>query len=82
MSGVVGVPAATRTRLFTEQASCRPRTFFVAVLIFGIYSIFLLYHWFRYGMNVLVSVFASIIYLGVSALILIVTLISFVSLIS
>ncbi|MEX0651877.1 MAG: hypothetical protein WD509_00295 [Candidatus Paceibacterota bacterium] len=51
-----------------------------AVLVFFIYSIFLVYHWFRYGMNVLTSLLATIIYLGVSGIILIITIISFASL--
>ncbi len=56
--------------------------FIGAILIFFFYSIFLIYHWFRYGMNFLMSVLATIIYSGVSGIILILMIMSFVSLIS
>ncbi|MBI2618169.1 hypothetical protein HYW58_01830 [Candidatus Kaiserbacteria bacterium] len=52
------------------------------VLIFFFYSIFLLYHWFRYGMNIIVSLIATVIYGGVSGIILITMLTSFATLIS
>lgn len=53
-----------------------------AVLVFLIYSIFLIYHWFRYGMNILISLLATVIYSSVSGIILITMLVSFASLIS
>ena len=56
--------------------------FLGVVLVFLFYSIFLVYHWFRYGMNVLVSILATIIYSVVSAVILITMIVSFASLLS
>lgn len=56
--------------------------FIGVVLLFLFYSIFLVYHWFRYGMNVLMSIIATIIYTSVSGIILIVMIISFASLIN
>lgn len=56
--------------------------FLAVIAIFFFYSIFLMYHWFRYGMNILVSLIATIIYGGVSGVILIIMLASFVTLIS
>ncbi|OGG55104.1 hypothetical protein A3D62_01120 [Candidatus Kaiserbacteria bacterium RIFCSPHIGHO2_02_FULL_49_11] len=50
---------------------------FLAILgTFGVYSLFLIYHWFRYGMNILASLLATVIYLGVSGIILIIMLLS------
>lgn len=56
--------------------------FIGVVLIFFFYSISLIYHWFRYGMNALVSIIATVIYSGVSGIILIVMIMSFASLVS
>ncbi len=54
---------------------------FLAILgAFGVYSLFLIYHWFRYGMNILASLLATIIYLGVSGIILSVMLLSIAAL--
>ncbi|HEC32875.1 MAG TPA: hypothetical protein ENI63_01285 [Candidatus Kaiserbacteria bacterium] len=52
------------------------------VLIFLFYSISLVYHWFRYGMNIPVSILATIIYSVVSGIVLIAMIISFSSLLS
>lgn len=57
-------------------------TFIGAIFIFLFYSIFLIYHWFRYGMNILISLLATVIYASVSGVILITILVSFISLIS
>jgi len=53
-----------------------------AVLVFLFYSIFLVYHWFRYGMNFLASILATLIYTGVSGVLLIIMIYSFLSLLS
>ena len=56
--------------------------FFAAVLIFLFYSMFLVYHWFRYDRNILISLLATIIYGGVSGVIMLVMVISLASLLS
>ncbi|MCW9054621.1 MAG: hypothetical protein OQJ98_01400 [Candidatus Pacebacteria bacterium] len=56
--------------------------FLGVILVFLFYSIFLVYHWFRFGMNVLVSLIATVVYAGASAAILLTMLLSFASLIS
>lgn len=56
--------------------------FFGVVLVFFFYSIFLVYHWFRYGMNIFVSLLATIIYAAGSGILLLMMLLSFASLIS
>ena len=56
--------------------------FIGVVLVFLFYSLFLVYHWFRYGMNIIISLLATVIYSGVSGIILIVMLTSFTSLLS
>ncbi|NQV92989.1 hypothetical protein HQ403_00645 [Candidatus Kaiserbacteria bacterium] len=56
--------------------------FLGVVLVFLFYSIFLIYHWFRYGMNILTSILATIIYSVVSGVILVTMIISFASLLS
>lgn len=55
--------------------------FFCVVVVFFFYSVFLVYHWFRYGMNILVSLLATAIYVTVSLGILLTMLLSFASLI-
>ncbi len=52
------------------------------VLIFVFYSIFLMYHWFRYGMNILTSLIATALYGGVSLILLLIMLLSFASLVT
>ena len=56
--------------------------FLSMVALFFFYSMFLLYHWFRYGMNIIVSLIATVIYGGVSGIILLAMLASFATLIS
>jgi len=55
--------------------------FFCVVVVFFFYSVFLVYHWFRYGMNILVSLLATAIYITVSLGLLLTMLLSFASLI-
>jgi hypothetical protein len=48
--------------------------FLVISIFFGVYSSFLIFHWFRFSMNKPVALIASALYLGVGVLLLIILL--------
>lgn len=40
--------------------------FLALAAFFGAYSLILVFHWFRYGMNFIISILATALYLGVA----------------
>ena len=58
--------------MLTDTGSLLPLAFLVIFLVFFIYSLFLIYHWYAYGAHKSTSTIVTILYTAGSAVILLV----------